>query len=323
MDAEALRTFVAVAETGQFQAAADELRVSQQAVSKRIATLERHLGVTLLVRTSRGSRPSLDGQVLLPHAKRALTALERAEQAVRPGSRPLRVDVLNRRIAPAQAVYRFYRSHPEMNLDAVTLSDANAAQAAQAVLEGTVDASFRALPADQVPAGVSAERLLDAHLELLVGPGHPMADAAWVRPADLAGHRIWIPGIRPGTEWATFYQALSEAFGLCVDALGPNFGDEALMDALADSAALATLVGSGDRYLWPQAHDLRRVPLREPTPVYPHVLLSRTGDQHPVLTALRDQLRTSGPRTPNDVWVPDWYRAGQSDGQTAGATDAP
>lgn len=36
------------------------------------------------------------------------------------------------------------------------------------------------------------------------------------------------PGIRPGTEWAAFYQALSEAFGPSIDALGPNFGDEAL-----------------------------------------------------------------------------------------------
>ncbi|GGK16131.1 LysR family transcriptional regulator [Streptomyces camponoticapitis] len=306
MDVEALRTFVAVAETGQFQIAADELGISQQAVSKRIATLERHVKVTLLVRTSRGSRLNLDGQLFLPHAKKVLAAFEEAEQAVRPGSRPLRVDVLNRRIAPAQAVYQFYRSHPEMSLDAVTLNNENAAQAAQAVLEGTVDASFRALPVDQVPAGISAERLLDAPLELLVGPGHPLANAPWARPADLAGHRIWIPGIRPGTEWAEFYQALSEAFGLSIDALGPNFGDEALMDALADSASLATLVGSGDRYLWPQTHDLRRIPLREPTPVYTHVLLSRAGDQHPVLSALRDHLRTSGPRTPDDVWVPDW-----------------
>ncbi|MFF8955277.1 LysR family transcriptional regulator [Streptomyces sp. NPDC014894] len=306
MDIEALRTFAAVAETGQFQAAADELGISQQAVSKRIAALERHFEVTLLVRTSRGSRLSLDGQVLLPHAKKVLAAFEQAERAVRPGSRPLRVDVLNRRIAPAQAVYRFYRSHPEMSLDAVTLSNENAAQAAQAVLEGTVDASFRALPVDRIPAGISAERLLDAPLELLVGPGHPLAKAPWVRPADLAGHRIWIPGIRPGTEWAAFYQALSEAFGLSIDALGPNFGDEALMDALAESASLATLVGRGDRYLWPQTHDLRRIPLREPTPVYTHVLLSRIEDQHPVLTALRGHLRASGPRTPDDAWVPDW-----------------
>ncbi len=307
MDVEALRTFVAVAETGQFQAAADELGISQQAVSKRIAALERRVEATLLVRSSRGSRLSLDGQVFLPHAKKVLAAVEQAEQAVRPGSRPLRVDVLHRRIAPAQAVYRFYRSHPGAELDAVTLSMENAAQAARAVLEGAVDASFRALPASQVPAGISAERLLDAPLELLVGPGHPLARAPWVSPADLAGHRVWIPGIRPGTEWAAFYEALSTTFGLSIDALGPHFGDEALMDALADSASLATLVGGGDRYLWPRTHDLRRVPLRDPTPVYPHVLLFRSGDQHPVLTALRDHLRATSPRTPHDVWVPpDW-----------------
>ena len=225
---------------------------------------------------------------------------------MRPGSRPLRVDVLHRRIAPAQFVYRFYRAHPEMNLDAVTLNNENAAQACQAILECTVDASFRALPPDQVPAGVSAERLLDTPLEVLVGPAHPVADAPWVRPADLAGHRIWVPGIRPGTEWSAFYQELSATFGLSIDALGPHFGDEALMDALADSAALATLIGSGDRYLWPQTHDLRRIPVHEPTPVYPHMLLFRTGDQHPVLTALRDHLRSSRARIPNTVWVPGW-----------------
>ncbi|CAL9672793.1 LysR family transcriptional regulator [Streptomyces sp. enrichment culture] len=306
MDVEALRTFVAVAETGQFQAAADELGISQQAASKRIAALERHVGVALLVRTSRGSRPSLDGQVFLPHAKQVLAAIEQAERAVRPGSRPLRVDVLNRRISPAQAVHRFYRSRPGTDLDVVTLDTENAAQATQAVLDGTVDASFRAVPAGQVPAGISAERLLDTPLDILVGPGHPLADAPRVSPAELVGHRIWIPGIRPGTEWAAFYQALSETFGLSIDALGPHFGDEALMDTLADSASLATLVGSGDRYVWPRNHDLRRIPLHDPTPVYPHVLLFRTGDQHPVLTALRDHLRTTAPPAPHDAWVPDW-----------------
>jgi DNA-binding transcriptional LysR family regulator len=306
VDIEALRTFVAVAEAGQFQAAADEFRISQQAVSKRIAGLEKNLGVVLLVRTSRGSRLSLDGQVFLPHAKKVLVTLEQAEQSVRPGSRPLRVDVLNRRIAPAQAVYRFYRSRSGAALDAVTLGQENAAQAAWAVLEGSLDASFRALPADQVPAGIRAERLLDVPLQLLVGPGHPLASEDQVRPTDLAGHRIWIPGIRPGTEWEQFYRSLSQAFGLSIDALGPNFGDEALMDALAGSPSLATLVGNGDRYLWPESYGLRRIALRDPTPVYPHVLLTRTDHRHPVLTGLRGYLRASQPRITDEVWVPEW-----------------
>jgi DNA-binding transcriptional LysR family regulator len=47
VDLDAVRTFVAVADTGQFQAAGDELAITQQAVSKRIATLERELGARL------------------------------------------------------------------------------------------------------------------------------------------------------------------------------------------------------------------------------------------------------------------------------------
>lgn len=238
--------------------------------------------------------------------RRSWPCSSRQNRPCAPAAAPLRVDVLNRRIAPAQAVYRFYRSRPGTSLDTVTLGEENAAAAARAVLEGTIDATFRALPAEQVPAGIRAERLLDAPLQLLVGPGHPLAGEEWVRPTDLVGHRIWIPGIRPGAEWEQFYRSLSETFGLSIDALGPNFGDEALLDALADSASLATLVGSGDRYLWPENYGLRRIPLRDPTPVYPHVLLTCTDHQHPVLTELRDHLRASAPRTTNDVWAPDW-----------------
>ena len=44
VDIEAVRTFVAVADAGQFQEAAIDLRITQQAVSKRVANLERSLG---------------------------------------------------------------------------------------------------------------------------------------------------------------------------------------------------------------------------------------------------------------------------------------
>ncbi|WP_223843225.1 helix-turn-helix domain-containing protein [Amycolatopsis methanolica] len=49
-----MRTFAAVAAAGRFQAAADELGVTQQAASKRVAGLERQLGVRLFVRTAGG-----------------------------------------------------------------------------------------------------------------------------------------------------------------------------------------------------------------------------------------------------------------------------
>src|SRR5882757_9717044 len=72
MDLEAVRTFVAVADTGQFQAAGDTLAITQQAVSKRVATLERDLGARLFIRGAKGVRLSVDGQAFLPHARELL-----------------------------------------------------------------------------------------------------------------------------------------------------------------------------------------------------------------------------------------------------------
>ena len=68
MNLEAVRAFVTVADEGQFQLAADHPATSQQAVSKRLATLEADLGVRLLKRRAGGTRRTIDGQAFLPHA---------------------------------------------------------------------------------------------------------------------------------------------------------------------------------------------------------------------------------------------------------------
>lgn len=80
-----MRTFVVAADAGQFQEAAAALSITQQAVSKRIAALERELAVRLFTRTARGARLTIDGQAFLPHARELLRVAERADASVRPG----------------------------------------------------------------------------------------------------------------------------------------------------------------------------------------------------------------------------------------------
>ncbi|HWS36605.1 MAG TPA: LysR family transcriptional regulator [Actinoplanes sp.] len=303
VDIEAVRTFVTVAGTGRFQDAAVDLHVSQQAVSKRIARLEQSLGTTLFTRTATGARLTLDGRAFLPHARELLQAAERAAASVRPGERALRVDVLHLRIAPGQAVRDFHRRHPDVGLDVVTLPGAVVGTAVEALLAGEIDASFRAVPS-ALPDGITAGPVLNDPLQVMVGPRHPLAAAASLRPTDLAGHRIWIPGIKPGSEWEAYYRELAPAFGLSIDRVGPNFGSEAVMEAIAESGALATLVGSRDRYVWPAAHDLRRIPLTAPSPVYPHTLLSHSGNRHPALATLHRHLLTTRLTGPADSWAP-------------------
>ncbi|GAA2718219.1 LysR family transcriptional regulator [Actinocorallia aurantiaca] len=307
MDLETVRTFVAAADAGQFQEAAAELEVTQQAVSKRIAALERDLGVRLFTRTPRGAELTIDGQAFLPHARELLRVAERAVASVRPGHRPLRVDVLTSRSAASGLMRGFYRAHPEIDLDVLMLFDIETAVAA--IRSGAIDASFRAVevPGRPLPEDIESVRVLDEPLQLLTGPAHALAGARSVTVAQLAGHRIWMPGITPGTEWAAYYDDLVAEFGLAIEVTGPNFGSDALLDTIADTPALATFMGEHMRLVWPSGHGLRRIPVTDPTPVYPHSLLWHRDNPHPALTVLRTYLAaTTAAQDAAGTWSPGW-----------------
>ncbi|MFD5001209.1 LysR family transcriptional regulator [Streptomyces buecherae] len=307
MDLEAVRTFVAVAAAGQFQEAAAELSVTQQAVSKRVATLEKGLGVRLFTRTARGARLTVDGQAFLPHARELLRVAERADASVRPGRRALRVDVVNRRIVTAGLLQDFYRTRPAIALDVVTL-DADVDGAIAAVEAGAVDATFHAVPPRQhLPEGIRSAQLIQEPHQLLVGPRHPLAGARALTPGQLVGRRIWMPGLDARGEVAAYYDELSAAFGITIDVVGPVFGNETLLAEIADSADLSTLVGEGSRYLWPDSYDLRRIPIRDPAPLYPLSLIWRADNPHPGLGELRGYLHSRRTHAPDaHVWLPTW-----------------
>lgn len=309
MDIETVRTFVTVADAEQFQAAADDLGLTQQAVSKRVAKLERDLGVSLLDRTTRRARLSVDGQVFLPHARDLLKAASCAEESVQKESRAFRIDVLNTRTAPATRLREFHRLHPEVALDVVTLPEADTTAAIAAVLDGAIDATFRALTdfTIRIPPSIRTERVIDDHHQLLVGPRHPLAGFTTLTLADLRTYRIWMPGMRANTEWGGYYAELSHDFGLQIDTMGPSFGVDSLLDELAESANLSTLVGEGSRYLWPESYDLRRIPIVDPAPVYPHSIIWRADNHHPVLAAFLDHMRDRHRQPTSDkTWAPSW-----------------
>jgi hypothetical protein len=113
-----------------------------------------------------------------------------------------------------------------------------------------------------------------------------------------------VPGIAPRSEWADFYDQLVSAFDLRLDGAGPHFGDEVLLDTLAESADVATLVGARDRYLWPAHHDLRRIPIVDPVLVYPISLLLPE-NAHPGLRPIVGHLRNLAPLS-GQTWRPSW-----------------
>jgi len=76
-----MAVFVAVAEEESFAAAARRLRMSPPAVTRAIASLEKHLGVQLLTRTTRLVRTTDAGTRYLEDARRILLEVDEADEA--------------------------------------------------------------------------------------------------------------------------------------------------------------------------------------------------------------------------------------------------
>lgn len=78
----ALEAFVAVAETGSFSRAAEQLRVSRPAVSKYISQLEDHLGIPLLNRTTRQVQLTELGRTYYHRVRVVLDGLHEADSDI-------------------------------------------------------------------------------------------------------------------------------------------------------------------------------------------------------------------------------------------------
>ena len=74
MEIYQLRAFIAVARTGHMTRAAEQLHLTQSAVSKQLKALEEEFGASLFERTPSGMTLSAVGRRLMPLAKRTLEA---------------------------------------------------------------------------------------------------------------------------------------------------------------------------------------------------------------------------------------------------------
>jgi DNA-binding transcriptional LysR family regulator len=85
-----LRTFLAVAETGSVRAAAQDLVVTQAAVSASLAALQKSLGMALLEPDGRGLRLTAAGQAYTGYVRRVLGLLDEAGRAAAVAADPER-----------------------------------------------------------------------------------------------------------------------------------------------------------------------------------------------------------------------------------------
>ncbi|MDG2392840.1 MAG: LysR family transcriptional regulator [Thalassotalea sp.] len=82
MDIELIKTFLEVKDCRHFGKAAENLYLTQAAISTRIRQLERYFGVTLFQRARNNIQLTLAGERLVPHAENMLNTLRMAKQDV-------------------------------------------------------------------------------------------------------------------------------------------------------------------------------------------------------------------------------------------------
>jgi DNA-binding transcriptional LysR family regulator len=120
-----MEVLVRVVETGSFSGAARQLRVGQPAVSKTIAQLEGRLGVSLLLRSSRGLTPTEAGQNFYERAKRSIEEADEAELAARgagtglSGRLRFKAGVTGARLHIIPRLPLFLAAHPQLTVEAI------------------------------------------------------------------------------------------------------------------------------------------------------------------------------------------------------------
>ncbi len=161
---------MAVADHGNYGAAARALAVTQPALTKQIQALESRVGGTLLRRGRHGAVPTALGRALLPDARDAVERLDaftlRAHRLTAGGTERLAVGfgLSTIEIAP-RTVAEFRRRRPGVR---VALDDLSSAVQLDRLRRGELDAGFVRLPVDQ---DVSVLELGDDGLMLAIPEG--------------------------------------------------------------------------------------------------------------------------------------------------------
>lgn len=278
MELDQLRYFVAAAEESNFSRAAERVHVTQPALSRQIARLERELRTPLFERVRRRVQLNEAGKFFLERARRILCDVETSSQQVREqfagAPRILRLGLL----APflddlvGPAVRELRKRHPRTKVDLFELRpreqlDRLASRELDAALLGNLD------PAERLPFTV--KRLARHPLAAVLPADHALAARRSLALAELAEERfvslsdLQFPGRRALLQSAARAAGFDAAIAREVESLG------LLLAAVADGEGVALL-----------PHHARKLPhsgcvfvaLRAPTPQAELYLVSSPGE---------------------------------------------
>ncbi|WP_262694577.1 LysR family transcriptional regulator [Kordiimonas aquimaris] len=185
-----LRYFLELARRGKLSAAALRLGVDHTTVARRIAALERELGITLFDRTNRSYRLTADGQRLLSHAETMEHGAGDLMEAITPtvtgpkGTVRLATPEAFGSQFLAQQAGSFHSYNPGIQLELV---------AETRMMSLTKREADAAISLSKVDRGrVVSEKIGDYRLRLYAAPSYLQRHPPIVRTANLKDHQfIW------------------------------------------------------------------------------------------------------------------------------------
>lgn len=193
MDLYHLQTFVRVAQVTNFTRAAEELALSQSAVSRHIEALEREFGVELFARQGRGAVLTEAGTRLLEYAERILRLTQEAGRALaelrdlESGRLTVGASTTAGHYLLGPVVAAYQDRYPGIALQLVVRDSQTIVRLAD---EGAVDVAV--LPALAMPPGVANEALVSDVLCLIAAPSHPLVRTGTVQLEHLEGEKLFV-----------------------------------------------------------------------------------------------------------------------------------
>ena len=186
-----LEYFVAIATRSSYRRAAEELGVSQPALTTQIATLETSLGLTLFERSRSGTLLTPEGRALLDQARQILLAMrefrENADVIAQGHQATYKLGV-----PPTVGPYLLPNVLPELHARHHKLKlyvrEAPPRLLQRDMIEGLYDLAILPLPITSDELAV--EPLFTEPLKFVVPADHPLAGKARVTPSQLRGEKV-------------------------------------------------------------------------------------------------------------------------------------
>lgn len=184
MEIEQLRHFLKVAELGNFTRAAEEVGLSQPALSRSIARLEAEFGQPMLERQTRSVALTDAGKMLLARAKQIVTMVDDTLVEITDDGQTGRIRV---GAIPTIAPYylppllkSFGKAYPRAT---VIINEEPTEQLLKSLTDGELDVGILALPL--TVRHLDIQELFEEELQLVLPAHHPLADKPQVRLNDI------------------------------------------------------------------------------------------------------------------------------------------